>query len=114
MKLTSSMLEIPEDSEVEVLRRFVARIMSLKKQLDSSYHGDRYLRNRLLNAVDIPHIQEALREKMQRYSQQAVNRIENRLSNKPRTAGSVAINYTADIDPGASDEDEAIYTLGQS
>lgn len=44
------------DSEVSVVSTFVARRTSLQKHLDASYHGDRYFRARLLNAVDIPNI----------------------------------------------------------
>lgn len=97
MKLTESMLQNREESEVEVIRRFVARLMNLQKQLDTSFHGDRYFRYRLLNAVDIANIQEALRDKMPGSSQLEVNRIENRLWNKSSSAGSVAVHYTAEV-----------------
>lgn len=62
--------------------------MSLQKQLDTPYHKDRFLRDRLLTAVDIPNILTTLRDRMPRTSQQAVNRIANQLCDKPKSAGS--------------------------
>lgn len=109
-KLTSSMIENPEDSDATEFLKFVSRIMSLQKQLDSSYHGEIYLRDRLLKAVDIKHIKEALRDGMKRTSQQVINRVANRLSEKLRTAGTLYVHYTNDTESEQSGGEEALYT----
>lgn len=38
IKLTSAILEAPEDSELAAFRRFVAMLFSLQKQIESAYH----------------------------------------------------------------------------
>lgn len=78
-------------NEVEVFRKFTAKLMSLQKQVDPSYHSDQYLRDRLLSDVDIPEIRIALRDRIPRTSAQAINCIANRLSDKPKTAGANAV-----------------------
>lgn len=88
------MLGNTEDSETSVLRKLFAALKSVQKKLDSFSHGDEYLRYRLLNPVDIPHIQDKLRGKMPRSTQQGAHRIANHLSDKPRSDRSVAIHYT--------------------
>lgn len=82
----------PEDSEIAVFRYFVAKLMSLRKQLYDSYHGDQYLRDRLLTAMYMPHIIESLRDRVPCTSEQFINRVANRLSSHPKTAGSVFAN----------------------
>lgn len=62
MKLITEMLEAPKDSEVAVFRSFVERLMGFQKKIDSSYHGDHYLSDRLINTVEIPRIQEEIHE----------------------------------------------------
>lgn len=68
--------------------------MSLHKQLDVRYYGDRYLRYQLLTAVDIRYVQITLRARIPRTSEQAINRFSNGLSDKRRTAGSTCANWT--------------------
>lgn len=43
----------PNLSEVEVFTAFVANLSGLQKQLDKDYQQHRYLRDRLLTAIDI-------------------------------------------------------------
>lgn len=88
--------------------------MSLQHELHPDYHTDRRLRDRLLNAVDIPTIQDALRDRTPRISQQLINRVANRLSTQKRTAGMTAAHLAEDAhDWDDSDDDMALYSLGQ-
>lgn len=75
MKLWTALTGELEELEVTVFRKFIARLMSLQKQLDSFYHEDLYLSHRLLTAIDIPHIQAALRARLPRNNQQDTNRL---------------------------------------
>lgn len=68
--------------------------MGIQKQLDTPYHS--YLRDRLLNFVDVSPIQEALRDRIPRTSQQLINSVPNRLSDKPKTSGTVTVNIWYD------------------
>lgn len=52
--------------------------------------------------------------KMTPSSQQEDNRIDKRLYNKPRSAGSVLVHYMAEISSAASHDDEILYVLGHS
>lgn len=54
MQLTEEVNNNPDASDVEVFRMFLAKLMSLQKQLDMSYHDERFLRDSLMTAVDIP------------------------------------------------------------
>lgn len=62
--------------------------MSTQKQLENCYHGDRYLRDQLMTAIDITSVQDSLKDRVPRGAQQLVNRVANRLSEKIRMAGS--------------------------
>lgn len=44
----------PDESEIEVFRKFVAKLTSLQKQLDRSYNDDKFIGDRIITAVDIP------------------------------------------------------------
>lgn len=97
--------------------------MKLQKQLDTTYHADRYLRYQLLIAVDVPHIVTSLRQRIPRASEQAISRTMNRLSYMKKSAGSAVSLFTDTpilmaraVEKGDEDEgyDEASYTLGQS
>lgn len=110
LRLSEEMAKQPEESEVSVFRNFVARLVTLQKQLDRKYQGDGYLVDRLLSAVDIPSIQASLKDRMPRKAQTAIHRISNRLSDKPHSAGASgahAIAMTCDGRDG-----EAMYSLG--
>lgn len=62
----------------------------MQQQLDISYHDDRFLRDRLLTAVDTPTVKAALRDHMPRNSQQAINRIAVQLSDRKKSAAVAA------------------------
>lgn len=87
MSLSQEMDTKPESGEVDVFRDFVKRLRSLQKQLETRYHGDQFLRHRLLTAVDILNIKIALNDCMPRTSQEVTNRTTSKLSYKPMTAG---------------------------
>lgn len=112
---SEEMSKRPDDSEVAVFRDFVARLMALQKQLDTSYHADRFLRDRLLTAVDLPALQTTLRDRIPRSSHQAVQRIANQLSDKKGSAGST-VAMIAGSSPiyGSGYENEALYSLGRT
>lgn len=54
MKLSKAVSDDPKESELEVVCKFVAKLMSLPKQFDIMYHSDQFLRDQLLTAVYIP------------------------------------------------------------
>lgn len=108
MTLLKAMSDSPEELEVCVFRRFVAVLTSLQKQLDITYHDEKFLRDRLLTAVDIASIQTTLRDRMTMNSRDAVNRVANQLSDKPNYACS-SITCTIDCE-----EQVANYSLGKS
>lgn len=95
MLLTEAMAEEPDESEVTIFRKFVAKLTSLQNQLDPTYQTDQFLRDRLLTAVDIPSIQSTLRDRLPRTSQQTINRVANQLSDKKKTAGSNSVCMTS-------------------
>ena len=109
MKLSEAMNEDPGESEATVFRKFTAALMSLQNQLDVTYHEDKFLRDRLLTAVDIPSIQSSLRDRLPRTSQQAINRVAIQLSDRKRSAGGSSACITQD-----DDDDKALYSLGKS
>lgn len=94
MSLSDEFGKHPDQSQMEVFQSFTSRLMQLQKQLDLPYHGDRYLRDQILTAVDIPSIQMVFRDKIPRTAEQAINRIANRLSEQRNTAGS-SVAYMA-------------------
>ena len=106
MKLSEAMNEDPKESEATVFRNFTASLMSLQNQLDDTYHDDKFLRDRLLTAVDIPSIQSSLRDRLPRTSQQAINRVAIQLSDRKRSAGSNAACTVED--------NETFYSLGKT
>lgn len=77
MTLYKAMTDSPAESEVSVFTTFVARLMSLQKQLDKHQHTDTFLRDRLVTSVDVQAIQSTLQDISTRSSHQAVNRVQN-------------------------------------
>lgn len=71
--------------------------MILQKLLGASYQGDSFIRDTLLTAINIPEIEASLRARMPRPSQQLANRVANRPSDKPRTAGALVAWSMLDI-----------------
>lgn len=48
------MQDYPTANEVSVLQKFSARAMDIQGQLNEDYEGDRYLRDRMQGAIDVP------------------------------------------------------------
>lgn len=95
-----------------MFRTFVAKIMSLQKQLYPQYHTNTFLHDRLLTAVDIPAIHTKLMVRLPRTSSQAVNRISNQLSDKKSSAGSSAACL---MEEEEDDEETSMYnSLGKT
>ena len=115
MRLSAAMELDPNASEISVYRNFVAKVMSTQKQLDASYHGDQYLRDQLMTSIDIPSVQDSLKDRVPRAAQQLINRVANRLSDKPNSAGTTsAYLISKGRTPYASPSTDGIYyTLGQ-
>lgn len=90
MRLTESMTKEPENSELDVFKSHVDQIMDLQKQLHSSYHGERKLKDRIMNSMEIPRIQEILTDRPPRSTQQLIERVTTKLSHKPKTAGTTS------------------------
>lgn len=111
MLFTEALVRNRNDSEVEVARIFVTKLMSLQKQSYLSYHEDGFLKDRLMTAIKIPPIKIALRHCFPIAAQQLPNCITDRHSEKPKTERSA---YVSD-DPEREllQEYESMYTLGQ-
>lgn len=90
MSLTKTMEDRPGESQMSLFRSFAARLMSLQHQLQKDYHTDKYLRDRLMSAVEIPDIQNTLRDRTPRTSHQLINRVENLLSTRAGSSGTEA------------------------
>lgn len=70
--------------------------MALQQQLHESYHGERQLRDRRMNGVNLPQIQEALTDRQPGTSNQLIERVANKLSHKKGTAGNSVALFTID------------------
>lgn len=106
------MQSTPTKSEVNSFRKFSERMMSIQRQLDATYHDDKYLLDRLLTAMDIPKIQKYLRDRVPRSSYQLINRVANRLSEITKTAGINSISLADTRNNTTNEHDVEIYTLG--
>lgn len=87
MNITNAISNELEESEISLFRKFVTKFRALQNSLDNNYHTNQFLRDRLLTSIDIPSIKYTLRDRVIAKSQQAVHRIANQLSDKPRSAG---------------------------
>lgn len=94
----------PEKSELEVFQKLADKLVAVQNQLHSDYHRDRVLREQLIRAADIAHLQHSLNDKVPNTAQEAMHRIANRLSTEPRSAGA---NFACD------NEDLVNYGLGR-
>ena len=103
--LTSRMRKSPEKSEIAVFRDLCASLGKIQRQLHSDYRKDRFLKDQIVAAADIPHVARALREKVPTTSHEATQRIAALLSREPNSAGV----YIADL----REDDHAYYGLGQ-
>lgn len=118
ISFSEEMRKIPNDPKVHVFNKFVAPRKGLQKKLYKDYHHDRYLRDRLITAIDFPAPQDTLRYRMPRTAQHVIQRTIRILSDKTITAGSLVAHtatneglspYNFSTDEG----DESLYSLGQ-
>lgn len=56
MNLTREMRESSDDSETSKFRTFVARIMAVQDKLEEGKQGNRYRRDKIMEAEEIPEI----------------------------------------------------------
>lgn len=52
--LSEAMAQEPTESEVKVFRKFVAKLMTLQNQEDTTYHTYHFLGDSLLTAIYLP------------------------------------------------------------
>ena len=74
-------------SEVEVFGKLSDELTKIQHQLHSDYRKDRFLRDQLLVAADIPHVRRSLVDKIPLTAQEAMQRIAALLSSEPSSAG---------------------------
>ncbi len=101
-RLTAWMRKTPEKSEISVFPDLSATLARIQRQLHPDYRKDRFLKDQLVAAVDIPHVAKALKEKAPVTAHEATQRIASLLSNEPNCAGK-----------HAGDTDNAFYGLRQ-
>lgn len=101
-----------DESELAVFMILIANIIKFLKQLDEKYNGDGYSIDKLFTAVDKPEIKMILKERMPRKAQKTIHGIENRLSNKPKTAGIMSCVMIARDDKKGIDH-EVLYAIGR-
>jgi hypothetical protein len=73
----------------------VQTLSTTQRQLHKSYHNDRFLKDQIVIAVDIPEIERSLRGKEARTSHEVIQRVTALLSNEPRSAGA---HFTIDCE----------------
>lgn len=90
-------------------------LMAIQVQLYEGYKGDKYLRDRLDEAIDIPTLKCYLKDRPARSSQQLINWVAKKLSDRPRTEGSAYASGSTDhqADEGREECHYGLYTLGQ-
>lgn len=96
MCFTGNLANIPDNSEVEVFRKSVAKLISFQKQLDLGYHEETFLEDKYMTAIVVTSIQILLLDRISCTAQQVINHILNRFSGKPKMAGSAHMNYKPD------------------
>lgn len=79
--------------KVEIFREFVAKLMSLQKQMDASSHDDYSLRDRLMTAVDLPSSQGLLRDGIPQIAQQLANKIAHHFPKRPQSVRPSVVHY---------------------
>ena len=96
--LTRELQSAPDKSELEVFQKLSEQLVKVQNQLHSDYHQDRFLRDQLIRAADIPHLQHSLNDKVPETAQEAMHRIANRLSAEPKSAGANVAQEDEDHD----------------
>lgn len=84
--------------------------MYIQVQLSKSYQGDLYLRDRLQEAIYIPHIPDFFKDRPERSTQDLINRVGNKLSHRSKPSGDVFVNWA--LRDESDSENMALYGLG--
>ena len=103
--LSREMQKHPEKSEVEVFGILSDELTKVQHQLHTDYRHDRFLRDQLLVAADIPHVRRSLVDKIPPTAQEAMQRIAALLSSEPKSAGAHLAQ---------DDVDEVHYGMGKT
>ena len=85
--LSREMQKHPSKSEIEVFGMFSDELTKVQHQLHTDYRHDRFLRDQLLVAADIPHVRRSLVDKIPPTAQEAMQRIVALFSSEPSSAG---------------------------
>lgn len=112
LRLMRELKRSPDASEVEVFRKFVAKLMSLPKQLHSDYEEDKSLTDRLMTVIDILSILVTVKDRMPRTALEQATRIANRSSEIAGIGGFSVAHYACCSE--SKDRDHALYHLGLS
>jgi hypothetical protein len=108
--LKSYMELTPMGSEMSAFRKLLSFLQETQAQLHEDYHPDRFLRDQLVMAADVPHVARALREKVPHTSHEAIQRIASLLSDRPKSAGA---NFSGAADELDGDVEISLYGLGK-
>ncbi len=104
MRLSAELAKNPEKSEMEVFRTMSAELSKIQRQLHPDYHGDRFMKDRLVTSDDLPQVARSLKKKPPVAAQKASQRIAALLSSHLRVDG----ENNRDIE-----NSEAYYGLGR-
>lgn len=85
--------------------------MSIQGHFYERYKGDRYLRDRQNEAIDLPEVKGYLNYIPTRSSRQLINRLATQLSDKSMTSGTLFATMQPD-DETDFGEEEVMYSLG--
>lgn len=110
MTPTVSMSDNPDKSKGSVFQDFVTRSMETQRQLEQKYQGDRPLKDRLSEAIDLPAVEELLRDLPAITVNSILQRVPGKLSTSASTAREVYTNWALSLDHQG--DTSAYYGLG--
>lgn len=99
-------------SEIGVFQCLVTSAMRMQGQLSWNYQTDRYLRDGLQEALDLASIQDFLKDRPVKTSQDIIIRVANKLSDRAKTAGEVSEYWALNDDE--KENNAVMYRFGQS
>lgn len=85
--LSKAMRNKPNKSKIEVFRQLSHHLSRIQNQLDKQYHKDSFLKDQLVMAADLPHLERSLRERVPKTAHETMHRIAASLSGEPKSAG---------------------------
>jgi hypothetical protein len=81
---------------MKVFKEVIRRLQKTQRQSHPEYQKDRFIRDQIITCADLPEVEKSMREKVADTSQEAQQRIGNRLSDASGSAGSVIRSFFAD------------------